>query len=591
MRLRRGRTIVGYRVAFLVAACFICGVQAPRKVSAAGYMDGEALGDRLSELARLHPDRVRGESVARSLGGRDVWLVELGAGTPEERRIRPAMLVVAGIEGNDLAGSAAAVTWIERLLDQHQENCEVRDLLDTTTIYLFPRLNPDAAERFFKRPVAETSVSSKPVDDDHDGMKDEDGPEDLNGDGRITWMRVEDREGEYVLDPEEPRLLMKADQTKGEVGTWRLLTEGVDNDSDEKWNEDGPGGVNFNRNFPFQYKWFAPWAGVHQVSEIETRALADFVVAHPNIGIVFTFGAADNLIGTPKSESKAVGRNKPATVINEKDLPYYREIGKVYRETLALKKELEAVSEPGSFSDWMYFHRGRFSLAARAWCPAMQMELEKAEKKEEKEQEAEEKTADEGGSDRKGDRDKRNEEDRAFLKWVDEHAPHLFAPWKKFDHPDFPGQRAEIGGFAPFARTAPPEAILDDITSKRASFLTTLALKLPRVGIRKIESKHLGESVYEVEIQVENTGYLPAALTHGEITREVYPTRVTLDLDDKAFLSGTKMTRLSAIKGSGGMKEIRYVLRVPERKRIRVSVVSMLGGTVEEVLELGGEEE
>src|SRR6185503_11696796 len=172
---------------------------------------------------------------------------------------------------------------------------------------------------------------------DHDGLVDEDGPDDLNGDGLITSMRIEDPEGEFILDPTDSRLLIKADKTKGEKGVWRLLSEGRDNDHDDEWNEDGPGGVNFNRNFPYNYKFFAPWAGLHQVSEIETRALADFVVAHPNIGIVFTFGAADNLIQTLKSEA---GGKRPPTAISDDDIPYYRELGKAWREELGLKKEL-----------------------------------------------------------------------------------------------------------------------------------------------------------------------------------------------------------------------------------------------------------
>src|SRR5262249_31047429 len=132
------------------------------------------------------------------------------------------------------------------------------------------------------------------------GLIDEDPPDDLNGDKLVTWMRVEDPEGEYILDPKEPRLLIKADPAKGEVGKLRYLSEGIDNDHDEKWNEDGIGGVNFNRNFPYNYSYFAVWAGVNPVSETETRVLADFVVDHPNIGIIFTFGAAENLAGTPE---------------------------------------------------------------------------------------------------------------------------------------------------------------------------------------------------------------------------------------------------------------------------------------------------
>ena len=364
-----------------------------------------------------------------------MWLAELGAGTEDQRKQRPALLVVAGIEGNDLAGTASTLAWMESLAQRSTEE-KIRSLLETTTLYILPRLNPDAAAAFFAKPRRETSVNDKPVDEDHDGMSEEDGPEDLNGDGLITWMRVEDVAGEYILDSTEPRLLIKADRSKGERGAWRYLVEGRDNDQDEAWNEDGSGGINFNRNFPFNYKFFAPAAGLHQMSEPETRALADFVVAHPNIAVAFTFGAGDNLIQTPKGEAP----KRPPTAIHDEDVALYRELGKTWRETLGLKKELSGATEPGTFSDWMYFHRGRLSLAARAWTPALQVELAKSaketdkpkdEKKAADDKKDEKKTTDQAGeakkdekpaaeksSDKKKEPDARNEEERAFLKWI-----------------------------------------------------------------------------------------------------------------------------------------------------------------------------
>src|SRR4029077_14398608 len=87
--------------------------------------------------------------------------------------------------------------------------------------------------------------------------------------------------------------------------------------------EDGLGGVNLNRNFPFNFAYFEPWAGPHQVSEIESRALADLVVAHSNIGISFTFGAADNLVQTPKSEP---GGKRPPAAISDADAPFVKEL-------------------------------------------------------------------------------------------------------------------------------------------------------------------------------------------------------------------------------------------------------------------------
>ena len=564
----------------------------------ADYYDNKSLGRRLASLAEGNPGLVQVDSIAISIGKRKVWLVELGKGTKQDRRLRPAMLVVAGIEGSDLIGCTAAVTWVERLVEQYQDDAEIAELLQTTTIYIVPRLNPDAAEHFFARLKIETSSNEKSVDDDHDGLLDEDGPEDLNDDGLITWMRIEDPEGEYILDPKDNRLLLKADHLKSEVGAWRYLREGVDNDHDELWNEDGPGGVNFNRNFPYGYEFFAEDAGVHQVSEAETLALADFVIGHPNIAMVVTYGSADNLSKAPKGEDPP-DRRKPMTEIHKDDTGYYRVMGELYREALGLKKELEAASVHGAFSDWMYFHRGRLSLAAKAWSPAVAVELSKAADKENKdpnEQEEDpeqqdsesepEKNKKRSDKEAKKDEDKRNEQERKELKWFDEHSPEAFIKWQPIEHPDFPGRRAEVGGYRPFALTNPPAEMVGEIAAKQAEFLTKAAQRLPRIGVRKIECRHLGRSVYEVKIQVENTGYLPTVLEHGQTTREVHPTRLVMELDDEAFLSGSRITNLSAIRGSGGMVELRYIVRVPEQDKIDFEVVSMLAGKVKRSVEL-----
>jgi len=547
---------------------------------ATDYYRSRALGKHLMFLAEQNPELVRVQSIARSIGRRNVWLVEVGRGVKQDRKTRPAMLVVAGIEGDDLIGCSVAVSWVEHLVEQYGSDAGVTRLLKTTTVYIIPRLNPDAAEYFFARPKLEMSLNNKPADDDHDGLIDEDGPEDIDGDGLITWMRVEDTEGEYILDPKDDRLLMKADHLKGEVGAWRYLTEGTDNDEDERWNEDGPGGVNFNRNFPYDFKFFGADAGLHPVSEAETRALADFVVEHPNVGIVVTYGDADNLSKTPEG-ARPVSRRKPMTAIDADDVGYYRAMGEIYREALGLDKELEGASAGGSFSDWMCYHRGRLSLAARAWSPAVAIELSKAaEKKEEPNSDSDKsrKSAD--------DDDKRNEKERKELKWFDENVAKAFVKWHRVEHPDFPNQRVEVGGYAPFALTNPPVAMVEPIAAKHADFLTSAAQRLPRIGLRKIGTRHLGRSVYEVRIEVENTGFLPTSLTQGRTTREVHPTRLVVDLDDRYFLSGARFTTLPTIRGSGGMVEARYTIQAPDRKKIGFEVVSMLAGRVEGTIEL-----
>ena len=110
--------------------------------------------------------------------------------------------------------------------------------------------------------------------------------------------------------------------------------------------------------------------------------------------------------------------------------------------------------------------------------------------------------------------------------------------------------------------------------------------RLPRIGIRKIETKHLGQGTYDIEIQVENTGFLPTSLAQGQTTREVYPTRLVIELEDEQFLSGVRITTLPVIPGSGGMVEARYIIYAPDRKKISFEIISMLAGQVEGTINL-----
>jgi hypothetical protein len=61
---------------------------------------------------------------------------------------------------------------------------------------------------------------------------------------------------------------------------------------------------------------------------------------------------------------------------------------------------------------------------------------------------------------------------------------------------------------------------------------------------------------------------------------------VILDLGPECFLSGTRVTFLPAIPGSGGVAKARYVLRVADRQEIPFQVVSMLAGRAEGTITL-----
>jgi hypothetical protein len=269
---------------------------------AARYHNYAELSAVLKTAAAAHPDLARLVSIGKSGEGRDIWAVEIAslAGSPVDSR--PALLIAANFEGDHLIGSELAVYTIDFLLSAYPADAAVRQRLENSVIYVVPRVNPDGAEQMFAPVKALRRTNATRFDADNDGRMDEDGPEDLNKDGVITVMRAKDPKGPYMISPDDPRLMKRADPAKGESGGWALYTEGIDNDGDGFINEDGPGGVDINRNFMHQYPYFATDAGRYMASEAETRALLEYVLKHRNIAAILTFGESDNLIGrTPAS--------------------------------------------------------------------------------------------------------------------------------------------------------------------------------------------------------------------------------------------------------------------------------------------------
>ena len=134
---------------------------------------------------------------------------------------------------------------------------------------------------------------------------DEDGPDDLNGDGFISVMRVKDPKGLYMVASRRPASPAPRRRAARRSGGWSVYWEGTDNDGDGFINEDGPGGVDLNRNFQHQYPYYTPDAGPHMVSEPETRARDGLHPQETNVAAILTYGASDNLIAPPTGQGRA----------------------------------------------------------------------------------------------------------------------------------------------------------------------------------------------------------------------------------------------------------------------------------------------
>ncbi len=546
--------------------------------------------DRYDDFARRvaklgESELVSVQKLGASREGRDLLLLTIGEAQPH----RPSVLVVGGVQASHLAGGELALRIAEYLVEHAGEE-SVQDLLRRVTLHVIPRPNPDAVERAFHTPRWERDTNSRPTDDDRDGKLDEDPPEDLNGDGLITQMRIEDPTGEYLPHEDEPRLLVKADPKKNQRGRYRVLTEGVDNDKDQQWNEDPPGGVDFNKNFPFHYPYFAAGAGPHAVSEPESRAVADFAFSQPHLLAVFTFAPQDNLFHPWKSGGKP-SPGKVSPTLRGGDVAYANHLAEIYRKLHGGKNAPPSSKEiRGSFVHWSHMHFGRWSLATRGWWPPKVEEKAKSdsdEKGSNEEGEAEE-SAEAGSKDDKSTKpDPKKKPDAAkkpaakgpdsselrALRWLDHEKIAGFTDWTEIDHPDFPDQKVEVGGFHPYVQWNPPAEQLKPLVEKQVKFLGKFSELLPRLTLAQPRVESLGEGIYRVSVKVLNNGYLPTDSEMGAASQHTYPPQVELLLpDDAELLTGHKRHKVGRLAGLGGAEEFRWLVKTSAKQKQTITI-------------------
>ena len=301
--------------------------------------------------------------IGKSRNGQPIYSIQVALRGGLQPDDRPAILIVAGIDGDHLLGSEVAVDIVQELLDRDDE--VTTELLRNNTFYIIPQVNPDAANSYFAPIRNGQRRNLRPVDNDRDGLVDEDGGDDLNGDGYITMMRVRDLEkATHVADPEESRLNTKPDPFEGQSAEFVLYTEGIDNDEDGAFNEDGIGGVDLNENFMHGYNYHGDGSGPWQLSEPETRALIEFVLAHQEIAAIVVYGHHDTL-SKPLKQTGNDAAGAPKT-IDSADEKVYEKISETFVEITGLK-EVEQPNWDGSFVAWAYAQFGVPSFSSPLW--------------------------------------------------------------------------------------------------------------------------------------------------------------------------------------------------------------------------------
>jgi hypothetical protein len=511
-----------------IAASMLC-LLSITFIHAQDYSNYSRQSSRIAALAAAHPQLVKTKSITKTTGGKDIWQITIGSGNTDSK---PAIAIVGGVEGNHLLGMELSIGFAENLL-QGSGSDSIKALLNKTTFYIFPNMSPDAMEQYFATIKYERQGNATATDDDRDGALNEDKFDDLDGNGKITWMRIESPIGEYKTHPDDPRIMVRADLAKGEKGMYMLLTEGSDNDKDGQFNEDDEGGVWFNKNFTYRHPSFTQGAGEFAVSENETRALLDNLFEMFNVYAVVSFGSNNNL-STPLAFNAAQANQRIVAGWLEQDARQNATVSELYNRIVKEKDAPRTTAAGGDFASWAYYHYGRYSFSTPGWwVPKSKPDTAKKEKA----FTLEDATA-------------------HYLRWsAQQGVTNNFTPWKTIQHPDFPNQKVEVGGLDPFALVNPPYKLVADLVKKHTEFLVKLAGYQPEADIINVRTEKMNAGLTRVTVDVINKGAMASHSKLGE--RSYWVKRINVKVStsgNQSVISGKKTQLLNTLEGYGAQQ-------------------------------------
>ncbi|HEV7915513.1 MAG TPA: M14 family metallopeptidase, partial [Albitalea sp.] len=444
----------------------------------------DALSRLLFDYADAHPSLVSVGSIGKSFEGRDIWVVTLTNGATGPDTDKPAFWADGNIHAAELMASTACLYYLHQLVTGHGRDPQITQLLDTRAIYLCPRLNPDGAElALADRPRhIRSSTRRYPFDEEPvEGLT----VEDVDGDGRVLFMRIPDPHGPYKKCAADPRLMVPREPGEFGGAYYRVMPEGTLKHYDGLMvsvNKDAEG-LDLNRNFPTSWRqeFEQVGAGPYPASEPEVKAMLDFIVGHPNIGAAISYHTHSGVILRP------MGTQSDDDMIPEDLWTYKRfsEIGAKLTGYPAVSIWHDFKYQPKDVitgtQDWVYEHLGALFWVVEIWSPNKEAGI------------ADYKWID-------WYREHPVEDDLKLLKWSDEHCGgQAHADWRPFMHPQLGA--VEIGGWDKmnYWRNPPPH-LREREAARFPAWMTQIALSLPKLELLRTEVRALGADTWRIKL-------------------------------------------------------------------------------------------
>lgn len=463
------------------------------------YYSLDQVYEALRALNKAYPQLTTLETVGKSEEGRPIMAMTVNNPKTGAALDKPAIYVDGNMHGNEIQGGDISLYLLDYLLGGYGKNPEVTALVGRSCFYVVPVANVDGRYHFFADANSPDSNRSLriPIDDDHDGLVDEDPADDLDGDGSICTMRKKDPFGPYKTDPEEPRLMVRI--KPGEKGEWTMLgEEGLDNDGDGQINEDGEGYVDPNRTWGFD--WAPPYvqggSGEYPFSGVGLKALAEWTMTKTNIAFAWSFHNNGGMLLRGPSR-KGLGEY-PA-----QDVAVYDFLGKQgeriipgYRYLISWK---DLYTTYGDSGEWITQTTGAYFYCAEVFQTESET-FKGASEHNEPGTPREEAVRDILGG---------GPSERERLKYSDNVAQgELYKPWKAFNHPEYGD--IEIGGWVKMSSRLGAPFMIKDLVHRNAMAVLFSAKHLPEVSLDVIEVKPLGGGLFRVRTRLSNPKAMPS---------------------------------------------------------------------------------
>ncbi len=500
------------------------------------YPRYDELTEWLDAYADEFPALVRKTSIGQSYEGRDLWLLTVTNHEVGEPGEKPAIWIDGNIHASEVTASVAIVHLVGHLTGGYGTDPQITRALDTRTFYLVPRVNPDGAElaRAERPGFVRGSVHAWPVDHQQPGLV----SDDLDHDGRVLQMRIEDPNGAWKPYPNDPRLMVAREPDEdGDGPYYRLLAEGTVHDYDGVRVPTAPykEGIDPNRQFPYRWerKVNGPWdAGDYPGSEPETGALLAAITERRNICAYFAYhtfsGVHIRAYSDQNDESLPADDLWTYDVLGEMatDLTGYPSISGYHDFRYHPQHVIRGVA-----TDWAYDHLGVYAWTTEFWQALKAAGLDDAHPL-------------------NWYRTHPLDEELQLLAWVDDEIPAGYVDWYEFDHPQL--GRVELGGWDTEAifRNPPPH-LLEAEVAPHSELAVRIALSAPELRHRDTLVERLGDDAWRIRVVVENGGWMKTSISQRAVDAgAVQPVVATITLPDGASLaSGTERLELGQLGG------------------------------------------